>query len=126
MNAAVKDVDTYLAMQTEKARTDLEQLRQIIKAAAPKAEETIGYGMPMYKLDGQLVAFAAAKKHYGFYPCNGATVVKFKEELKDYVTTKGSIHLPIDKPLPVALIKKIIKARIKENKEREALKKKAG
>ena len=125
MNAPAKDVDAYLAMQTETARTDLEQLRQIIKAAAPGAEETIGYGMPMYKLNGQLVAFAAAKNHYGFYPCNGATVIKFKDELKGYDTTKGSIHLPIDKPLPVALIKKIIKSRIQENAEKAKLKKEA-
>jgi uncharacterized protein YdhG (YjbR/CyaY superfamily) len=117
--AEAKDIDTYIALQPESMRATLEELRQIIKSVAPEAEETISYAMPAFKYHGMLVGFAAAKKHYGFYPWTGRTVAQFADDLKGYDTTKGAIHLQIDKPLPVALIKKIVKHRMKENMEME-------
>ncbi len=115
----IKDVDTYLSFQPEAQRTALEKLRKIIKATVPKAEECIGYGMPMYKLNGMLVGFAGAKKHLGFYPCDGSTVKIFKDELEGYSTDKGTIRFEIDQPLPEKLIKKIIKYRVEENLNKE-------
>ncbi len=115
MNIAIKDIDTYIFLQPEVVRPELEKMRQIIKSVAPDAEELISYGMPAFRYHGMLVGFAAAKKHYGFYPWNGSTVAEFKEELVGYVTSKGAIQFPIGKPLPVALIKKIVKARMKQN-----------
>lgn len=124
MNTAIKDIDTYLSMQSEEDCAMLQKLREIIKAAAPEAEETIGYGMPMFRYHGMLVAFAAAKNHYGFYPCDGSTVAFFKDELKDFGLSKGAMRLPKDKPLPAALIKKIVKWRMKENIAKEKSKQK--
>ena len=115
MNPAIKDIETYILMQPENVQPGLQKLRQTINAAAPEAEEVISYGMPAFKWNGMLVGFAAAKKHFGFYPWNGSTVDQFKEELKTFETSKGAIRFPIDKPLPVALIKKIVKSRMKEN-----------
>lgn len=115
MNPTIKDIETYILMQPENIQPGLQKLRQIINAAAPEAEELINYGMPSFKWNGMLVGFAAAKKHFGFYPYNGSTVGQFKGELKTFETSKGAIQFPIDKPLPVALIKKIVKSRMKEN-----------
>ncbi len=115
MNIAIKDIETYILMQPENIQPALQKLRQIIISAAPAAEEVISYGMPAFKCNGMLVGFAAAKKHFGFYPWNGSTVDQFKDELKSFETSKGAIRFPIDKPLPVALIKKIVKSRMKEN-----------
>jgi uncharacterized protein YdhG (YjbR/CyaY superfamily) len=115
MDIPVKDIDTYIAKQAEDVRAGLEDLRQIIKSLVPDAEEVISYAMPAFKYHGMLVGFAANKNHIGFYTWNGHTVADFKDELKGYVTTKSAIHLSIDKPLPAGLIKKIVKARVKEN-----------
>ncbi len=118
MNKTSKTVDDYLAKVPKPARTILEKLRKIIKAAAPKAEETIAWRMPMFKYQGNLVGYAAFKNHCSLFPMGSELIVKMKNELKKYETTKGSIHFPLDKPLPAALIKKIIKVRIKENESR--------
>jgi len=99
----------------EDKRAALERLRKIIKAAAPKAEESIGYQIPIFRLNGMLVGFASGKNHCAFYPCNGAAVETFKNELKNYETSKGAIRFQADKPLPVALVRKIVKTRIAEN-----------
>ncbi len=115
MTIAIKDIDTYILLQSENIQPVLEKLRQTIKAVAPEAEEVISYGMPSFKWNGMLVGFAAAKSHFGFYPWNGSTVDQFKQELKAFKTSKGAIQFPVDKPLPVALIKKIVKSRMKEN-----------
>lgn len=123
MKTAIKDIDAYLDTLPEPDKVALEKLRQIIRSVAPGAEEGIGYGMPMFRYHGMLVAFAAAKHHYGFYPCNGSTVEIFKEELKDFGQSKGSIRLPKDKPLPAALIRKIVKSRMEENLWKEQMKK---
>jgi uncharacterized protein YdhG (YjbR/CyaY superfamily) len=115
MNITIKDIDTYISMQPEIIQPSLEKLRQLIKSVAPEAQEVISYGMPAFKWNGMLVGFAAAKKHIGFYPWNGSTVEHFKDELKLYGTSPGAIRFDNDKTLPLALIKKIVKWRMKEN-----------
>lgn len=108
-----KDTDSYLALQPEKARDVLEKLRQTIKSSAPEAEEVISYGLPAFRYHGMLVYFAAFKNHCSFFP--GSIVEKMKNELKNYKTSKGTIQFTAEKPLPTALVKKIVKARVKEN-----------
>jgi uncharacterized protein YdhG (YjbR/CyaY superfamily) len=122
-NPKTKSIDDYISLQPEELVEGLEKLRQIIRSVAPEATETISYHMPAFQYHGMLVGFAGWKKHYGFYPWNGSTVIEFKEELKGYETSKGAIQFPRDKPLPVALIKKIVKFRMKENIEKEKNKK---
>src|SRR5882672_1139052 len=119
-----KTVDAYLAALPQEARTTLEKIRKAIKAAAPKATEVISYQMPMYKHHGMLVGFAAFKDHCSFFPGTKA-IALHKDELKAYETSKGTIRFPIGKPLPAALVKKLVKTRIAENEERlrEKLKK---
>ncbi|MBS1553039.1 MAG: DUF1801 domain-containing protein [Bacteroidetes bacterium] len=109
----LKDTDSYLALQPEKVREVLEKLRQTIKSSAPEAEEVISYGLPAFRYHGMLVYFAAFKNHCSFFP--GSIVEKMKNELKNYKTSKGTIQFTAEKPLPAALVKKIIKARVKEN-----------
>jgi uncharacterized protein YdhG (YjbR/CyaY superfamily) len=108
-------VDAYLYGQPEKAVPMLEELRKIIKGAVPEAEEVMSYNMPAYKFHGMLVGFAGWKNHCGFYPWNGHTVKDFEEELEGFTTSSGAIQFPLDQPLPKALIKKIIEARVAEN-----------
>jgi uncharacterized protein YdhG (YjbR/CyaY superfamily) len=123
-NPKTKNIDEYISLQPEELVEGLEKLRQIIRSVAPDATEVISYHMPGFKYHGMLVGFAGWKKHYGFYPYNASTVNEFKEELKGYETSKGAIQFPVDKALPVALIKKIVKFRMKENIEKEKNKKK--
>ncbi len=109
-------VDDYLSTVPADKRAALEKLRKDIKAAAPKAEECISYRMPAFRLNGRaLVGFAAAAKHCALYPWSGSIVPAFKEELKNYSTSKGTIRFQPDKPLPAALVRKVVKARMKEN-----------
>jgi uncharacterized protein YdhG (YjbR/CyaY superfamily) len=122
-SAAPQTVDDYLAALPEDARAALEKLRKIIKAAAPKAAEVISYQMPMYKHHGMLVGFAAFKDHCSFFP-GAQPLATYKDELKAYKTSKGTIRFSIDKPLPAALVKKIVKNRIAENEKRAAKKEK--
>ena len=110
-----KDVDTYLALQPENVRIALEKMRQVIKATAPDAAEVISYGMPAYRYHGMLVYFAGFKNHYSLFPSNASMIAEMAEELKGYKTSKGTIQFALDKPMPVTLIKKIVKARMKEN-----------
>jgi uncharacterized protein YdhG (YjbR/CyaY superfamily) len=100
----------------------LAQLRETIIKAAPEAEETISYNMPAYKLHGSLVYFAAYSGHIGFYPTPSA-IVEFAEELLKYPTAKGTVQFALDQPLPTALIRKIVKFRVKENLAKAAMKK---
>jgi len=109
-----KTIDEYIAIYPVELQPILKELRIIIKSAAPDAEERISYQMPAFFQKGVLVYFAAAKNHIGFYP-TGIGVEAFKDELSGYVTTKGSIHLRMDKPLPKELIRKIVKFRVAEN-----------
>lgn len=118
-----RTVDEYIALQALGTQVLLRQIRQCIKKAAPKAEEEIAYQMPGYKLGRPLVYFAAYKNHIGFYPTPSG-IVAFEKELSAYKTSKGAVQFPIDKKLPLPLITKIVKYRVKENNEKLALKKK--
>jgi uncharacterized protein YdhG (YjbR/CyaY superfamily) len=109
------DVDEYLAALPERARVTLERLRQIIKDAAPESVETISYRIPVYKYHGMLVGFAAFPDHCSFFTMSPSVMEAFKDELKSYDTSKGTIRFPIGKLLPAALVKKLVKARIEEN-----------
>ena len=117
-NTTIKNVDAYLVAQPRNVRLILQRLRQTITSAAPDAEELISYQMPAYKYHGVLVYFAAFRNHIGFYPTSSG-IAKFKKELSRYKTGKGSVQFPIDKPLPLPLIRKIVKYRVKENLDRE-------
>lgn len=112
-----KDIDSYIAGQVPDVRERLEQIRQVVKTSAPKAEEVISYGMPAFKFHGMLVYFAAFKNHIGFYALPSGNEA-FQKELSAYKQGKGSIQFPLDKPVPLALIKKIVKFRVKENLEK--------
>ena len=115
-SASVKPqtIDEYLATVDEDKRAALEKLRQTIKSAAPKAEECISYGIPGFRLNGRLlVSFGAAKNHCAFYP-GAHPIAAHKDELKDFSLSKGTIRFPIDKPLPAALVRKLVKTRIAE------------
>jgi uncharacterized protein YdhG (YjbR/CyaY superfamily) len=109
-----KDFNDYFPQQTPEVQILLEQMRQTIKKAAPKAEEVISYNMPAFKYHGILVYFAAYKNHIGFY-ATPTGHSEFKEELSIYKQGKGSVQFPLTKPLPLDLITKIVKFRVKEN-----------
>jgi uncharacterized protein YdhG (YjbR/CyaY superfamily) len=113
-----KTIDDYLAALPDDQRVALEKLRKTIRASAPKAEECISYGLAAFRQDGMLVGFGASAKHLAFYPMNSTTVKAFKDELKGFATGKGTIRFQPDKPLPAALVRKLVKARIAENAER--------
>jgi uncharacterized protein YdhG (YjbR/CyaY superfamily) len=109
-------IDEYLAALSDDRRAALEALRKIISAAAPDAEECISYQLPAFRLNGKmLVAFGATANHCAFYPMSSSTVEGYKDELKDYGTSKGTIRFQPDKPLPAALVRKLVEARIAEN-----------
>jgi uncharacterized protein YdhG (YjbR/CyaY superfamily) len=113
--AGPSSVDDYLSQVPEEARAALETLRKTIKAAAPSTTETISYQMPTFKYQGRaLVGFAAFKNHCSLFPYSTKVMASLKEELKSYVTSKGTIRFPADKPLPATLVKKLVKARIEE------------
>jgi uncharacterized protein YdhG (YjbR/CyaY superfamily) len=119
MPAKPTTIDEYLAPLGADQRTRLEKLRRVIQSAAPRAEECISYGLPAFRLDGRpLVAFGAAAKHYALYPMSGTTLEALQGDLADYETSKGTIRFPLDKPPPVALVRKLVKARIAENQAR--------
>ncbi len=115
-----KDVDEYIAMQPGEVRGTLEKLRQVIMKAAPQADEVISYMMPAYKFHGVLVYFGAYKSHIGFYP-TGRGINAFQKELSAYEGSKGTVRFPIDKPLPLGLISKIVKFRVNENLEKKKI-----
>jgi uncharacterized protein YdhG (YjbR/CyaY superfamily) len=112
---AVKTVEEYLSLFPEPQRKELEKIRKAIKDTAPKAEEAISYGMPGYKLNGVLVYFGGFKTHCSFFPAGNSVIKKFSEELKEYKTSKGTIQFPLNQSIPVLLIKKMVKERIREN-----------
>jgi uncharacterized protein YdhG (YjbR/CyaY superfamily) len=118
-----KTVQEYLSAQPASVKAMLQELRATIKKAAPDAKEVISYNMPGYKLQGMLVWFAGYKNHIGFYP-RPSGLEAFKKELSVYKSSKGAVQFPLDQPLPLALVTKIVKFRIKENAE-EAIMKKA-
>jgi uncharacterized protein YdhG (YjbR/CyaY superfamily) len=111
-----RTIDEYLAPLGRDQRVVLEQLRQTIRALAPKAEECISYQLAAFRLDGRmLVAFGASAKHCAFYPLSASTVAAFQDELAGYDTSQGTIRFPADHPLPPSLVRKLVKARIAEN-----------
>ena len=122
-----KTIDEYLTRVEPDQRAALEALRRTIRKAAPKAEDVITYGIPAFKLDGFLIGFAASAKHCSLHPMNNHTVADFAKDLQDYSTSTGTIRFTPDKPLPAALVTKIVKARVAENsadaKEKAAMKK---
>ena len=115
-----KDIDEYLAGVPEPARTTLSKVRAVIRSVVPKeAAEAISYGIPTFKYQGSLVAFAAFKNHCSLFPMSKAVIKAFKNELKGYETSKGTIHFALDRPLPAALLKKMVKMRMAQNEERK-------
>ena len=112
-----KNVDDYIAAAPKKLQPKLIQLRRIIKSAVPKAIEKISYGMPYYGYKGRLVYFRLSKNHIGLY-IPTPIIEEHKKELKNYSTSKATVRFPIGKPIPVSLIKKLVKARVKKNEEK--------
>ena len=118
-NGAPKTVDEYLAGVPEPARRALNKMRAAIRSAVPpEATETISYRIPAFKYNGVLVWFAAFSNHCSLFP-TAAVIEAFKKELKGFSTSKGTIHFPMDKPLPIALIKKMVKARVAQNESKK-------
>ncbi len=114
------DVAEYLASVPEPARTALNKLRAIIRSVAPpEATEAISYGIPTFKYKGMLASYAAFADHCSLFPGAGPTI-EFKNELKNFQTSKGTIRFALDKPLPAALLKKLLKSRIRENERKKA------
>jgi uncharacterized protein YdhG (YjbR/CyaY superfamily) len=113
-----KTIDEYIGTFPKKVQEILEKLRQTISKSAPKAEETINYQIPTFKLNGNLVHFAAYKTHIGFYPTPSG-IEAFKKELSTYDLAKGSVKFPLDKPIPFDLVRKIVEYRVKENLDKE-------
>jgi uncharacterized protein YdhG (YjbR/CyaY superfamily) len=112
-----KTVDEYLSTFPASTRSKLQTLRDVIKKAAPKAEEVISYNMPAIKQHGVLVYYAGYKEHIGFYPM-GSGIEAFQKELSAYEGSKGAVRFALDKPIPAGLIGKIVKYRIKQDQER--------
>jgi uncharacterized protein YdhG (YjbR/CyaY superfamily) len=120
-----KTMDEYIHTFPEEVQRILNELRQTIKEAAPEAEETINYQIPTFTLHGNLVHFAAFENHIGFYPTPSG-MEAFKKELSSYKGAKGSVQFPIDQPLPLSLIRRIVEYRVKENVQRKQKKKSSG
>ena len=118
-----KSVNEYLSALPKNTKGVLTELRKTIKQAAPEAEEVISYNMPAFKQNGMLVWIAAHSKHIGFYP-RVSGIERFKKELSIYKGAKGSVQFPLDKPLPLKLITKIVKFRVAENLGKAKAKKK--
>jgi len=114
-------VEAYLARVPEPHRSTLEKVRAMIRAAAPAdAEECISYRMPAFRYKGALVAYAAFKKHCSFFPMGSSALEEFADEVAAYRTAKGTLQFAPDKPLPAALVKKMVKARVRQNEEKAA------
>ncbi len=108
-------IDAYIAAFPEDVQAILQQIRQLIHDTAPEATEAISYGMPTFKLHGNLVHFAAFKNHIGFYPVPSG-MAAFQEELSAYKQGKGSVQFPLDRPMPYDLIRRIVQFRVAENR----------
>jgi uncharacterized protein YdhG (YjbR/CyaY superfamily) len=119
MKRKPKDIDDYLSDYPVEKRVALQNLRKTIRSIVPKAQECISYHLPAFRLDGKLlVAFGAAVNHCAFYPCSGAAVAAHEKELAAYDTSKGTIRFQEERPLPAALVRKLVKWRIAENVRR--------
>jgi uncharacterized protein YdhG (YjbR/CyaY superfamily) len=113
---AINTIDEYISTFPPDVREILEKLRKTIHEAAPEAEEAMRYGIPTFRLNGNLVHFAAFEHHIGFYPTPSA-IVAFREELSPYKHAKGSVRFPLDEPIPYDLVRKIVEYRVKESRE---------
>ena len=114
-----KTMDDYIAPFPREARAILENLRKAIKAAAPNANETIAYGIPTFRINGKnLVHFAVLKNLIGFYPTPSA-IIAFKKELAPYKQSKGAVQFPMDRPIPLGIVSKIVKYMVRENESRK-------
>ena len=114
MTTPNNDIDKYISGFPKEIQVLLQQIRKTIRQAAPEAEEAIKYAMPTFVLNGNLVHYAAFRNHIGFYPVPSG-IEAFKEELSVYEGGKGSVQFPLDKPMPLSLITKIVKFRVQEN-----------
>ncbi len=121
MQTAPKNIDEYILGFPPEIQRILEEIRATIRAAAPQATEAISYQMPTFKLNGNLVHFAAFKNHIGFYPVPSG-IEAFKEELSQFKGAKGSVQFPLTKPMPLDLISRIVKFRVNENMAKFTLK----
>lgn len=119
--SAASSIDEYISACPSEVQAELQKLRQVIREAAPDAEEKISYQMPAFTLQGNLVYFAAFKKHIGFYP-TASGIAAFKDELSAYKGSKGAVQFPFGKPLPYELIRRIVEYRVQENLEKATLK----
>jgi uncharacterized protein YdhG (YjbR/CyaY superfamily) len=119
--ATAIDVDDYIGRFPSEVQAILEQVRQTIRAAAPQAQERISYQMPAYNQEGNLVYFGGFKTHIGFYPTSTG-IAQFEEELAGYKWAKGSVQFPLDRPMPLELITRIVRFRVEENLARAAAK----
>jgi len=113
-----RTIDEYLAQVSDDKRAALQALREVIRAAAPEAEECISYKMPAFRLNGMLVGFAAAKHHCALYAWNGSAVGLLADELSGYDTSKGTIRFTPDKPLPEALVRRLVEMKVAKNREK--------
>jgi uncharacterized protein YdhG (YjbR/CyaY superfamily) len=118
VNKAPNTIDDYIARFPDDVQTILQQVRQTIRKAAPDAAEAIKYQIPTFVLNGNLVHFAAFAKHIGFYPTPSG-ITAFEKELSGYQSAKGSVQFPLNKPLPLGLIRKIVAFRVKESRAKE-------
>jgi uncharacterized protein YdhG (YjbR/CyaY superfamily) len=117
---AAAAIERYIAAAPEPARKLLTQIREVVRAAAPReAEEIFSYGMPGFQYKGRLLWYGAFKQHVGFYPGSPPMLQSIADDLKGYRTSKGAVQFPLDKPLPVALVKKIVMLRVAENEARK-------
>jgi uncharacterized protein YdhG (YjbR/CyaY superfamily) len=113
-----KNIDEYIAGFPKDVQKILREIRTTIRKVAPRAEESISYRIPTFKLEGPLVYFAAFKSHIGMYPMTGATRKTFEKELSKYEGGKGTVRFPLDRPIPHALIGRIVRFKVKENAEK--------
>jgi uncharacterized protein YdhG (YjbR/CyaY superfamily) len=123
MNGKYETIDEYIAAFPANVGNLLQKMRQTIHEAAPEATEAISYQMPTFKLNGNLVHFAAFKNHIGFYP-TASGIERFKTELSPYKWSKGAIQFPLDKPLPLELVKEIVAFRVREASQKRTTSKK--
>lgn len=122
-SSTARNIDEYIADFPKDIQVKLKQVRATIRKAAPETEETIKYAIPTFTLNGNLVSFAAYKNHIGLYPAPRG-VDAFKKELSAYKGNKSTLQIPLDKPIPVDLISRIVKFLVKRNLEKSKLKKK--
>jgi uncharacterized protein YdhG (YjbR/CyaY superfamily) len=116
---AAKTVDEYLARVPQPARSTLNKMRAVIRSVVPEGTtEVISYGIPTFRYRRALVAIAAFKDHCSLFPMGSSVLDAFKEDLKEFRVSKGTLHFPLDKPMPAALVKKIVRARIAQNERK--------